>query len=55
MNAYVALSALLLGIVVRHVVVNGFTNLSAVSFEMKAFVLGWVVYFGSGLYYTRVV
>ncbi|MFC6906983.1 hypothetical protein [Halalkalicoccus tibetensis] len=53
MWAYIALSALLLAIIVMHVVENGFTNLGAISLEITGFVLGWVVYFGMGLYYTR--
>jgi len=53
MLAYTALSSLLLAIVVIHVVENGFTNLGAISLEITGFVLGWVVYFGAGLYYTR--
>ena len=53
MWAYIALSALLLAIIVMHVVENGFTNLGAISFEIAGFVLGWVVYVGMGLYYTR--
>lgn len=53
MWAYTALSALLLAVVVMHVVEHGFTNLGAVSLEIAGFVLGWVVYFGMGLYYTR--
>ncbi|ADJ14204.1 hypothetical protein C497_15228 [Halalkalicoccus jeotgali B3] len=53
MWAYIALSALLLAIIVMHVVENGFTNIGAISLEITGFVLGWVVYFGMGLYYTR--
>lgn len=52
-NAYIALSALLLAIVVRHVVANGFTDIGAVGLEIAGFVLGWLIYFGTGLYYTR--
>lgn len=51
--AYTTLSAVLLAIVVTHVVENGFTNLGAVRLELAGFVLGWVVYFGTGLYYAR--
>ena len=53
MWAYTALSALLLAIIVMHAVENGFTNLGAIRLEIAGFVLGWVVYFGTGLYYTR--
>jgi len=53
MWAYIALSTLFLAIIVVHVVENGFTNLGAISLEIAGFVLGWVVYFGMGLYYTR--
>jgi hypothetical protein len=53
MWAYTSLSALLSAIIVIHVVENGFTNLEAISLEITGFVLGWVVYFGTGLYYTR--
>lgn len=53
MWAYATLSAVLLAIVVTHVVENGFTNLGAVRLELAGFVLGWVVYFGTGLYYAR--
>ena len=53
MWAYISLSALLLAIIVMHVVERGFTNLGAVRLEIAGFVLGWVVYFGAGLYYTR--
>lgn len=51
--AYMFLSALLLSVVVKHIVVNGFTNLGAVRLELAGFVLGLIVYFGVGLYYTR--
>lgn len=50
--AFTTLSAFLLAIIVMHVVENGFTNLGAVRPEFAGFVLGWVVYFGMGLYYT---
>jgi len=53
MWAYTALSALLLAIIVMHAVENGFTNLGAIRLEIAGFVLGWVVYFGTGLYYTQ--
>ena len=53
MWAYTALSALLLSIIVIHIIERGFTNLGAVRLEIAGFVLGWVVYFGTGLYYTR--
>ena len=53
MWAYTALSALLLAIIVVHAVKNGFTNLGAIRLEIAGFVLGWVVYFGTGLYYTQ--
>lgn len=53
MWAFTALSALLLAVIVAHVVENGFTNLGAVRLELAGFVLGWLVYFGTGLYYTR--
>jgi hypothetical protein len=52
-NAFIALSALLLAIVVRHVTVNGLGTVDAVSFEIGALVLGWAVYVGTGIYYTR--
>lgn len=51
--AFTVLSAFLLAIIVKHAVENGFTNLGAVRLEIAGFVLGWVVYFGMGLYYTR--
>ncbi len=53
MWAYTALSALLLAVIVLHVLENGFANLGAIRLEIAGFVLGWVVYFGMGLYYTR--
>ncbi|MFD1570416.1 hypothetical protein [Halorubrum laminariae] len=53
MLAYTALSALLLAIIVMHIIENGFTNLGAIRLEIAGFVLGWIVYFGAGLYYTR--
>ena len=40
-------------IIVEHVVGNGFTNLGSIRLEIAGFVLGWVVYSGTGLYYTR--
>ena len=53
MWAYTALSTLLLSIIVMHAVENGFTDLGAIRLEIAGFVLGWVVYFGMGLYYTQ--
>ena len=53
MWAYITLSALLGSIIVEHVVSNGFTNLGSIRLEIAGFVLGWAVYFGTGLYYTR--
>ena len=52
-NAFVALSALFIAIVVQHVLVDGFGSLNAVSFEISALILGWAVYVGTGIYYTR--
>ncbi|KZN25295.1 hypothetical protein A4G99_01935 [Haladaptatus sp. R4] len=54
-TAYIALSALLLAVVVAHVYQHGFDNFEKVRFEFLAFLLGQAVYFGSGLYYRRVM
>lgn len=53
MWAFIALSSLLSAVIVMHVVENGFTNLGAIRLEIAGFVLGWAIYFGTGLYYTR--
>lgn len=52
-NAFVAVSALLLAAIVVHLLEHGLANLGAVSFELGGFLLGWLVYAGSGVYYTR--
>lgn len=54
-TAFIALSALLLSVVVAHIYQHGLEDFQTVRFEFLAFLLGQVVYFGSGQYYERVM
>ena len=54
-TAYIALSGVLLAVVVAHIFRHGMRNFDKVRFEFLAFLFGQVVYFGSGLYYKRVM
>lgn len=52
-NAFIALAGLLLAQVVAHVVTSGLANLAAVGDEVALVLVGFAVYVGTGLYYTR--
>jgi hypothetical protein len=52
-NAFVVLTGLLLAEVVAHLLTSGLANLGAVGYEFALVVVGFAVYAGTGLYYTR--
>jgi hypothetical protein len=52
-NAFVVLAGLLLAEVVATLVTTGLANLGAVGDEFALVLVGFAVYFGTGLYYTR--